>query len=68
VGDAAKWSLYLNEAIATFSDQIEVLIAQHDWPRWGRDTMAEIGPMLKLPSIESVTPMVSAWLLRHRQP
>jgi alkyl sulfatase BDS1-like metallo-beta-lactamase superfamily hydrolase len=37
VRDAAKWSLYLNEAIATYGDQIEVLIAQHNWPRWGHD-------------------------------
>ena len=77
VRDAYKWALYLNEAIAMYGDQIEVLIAQHHWPRWGHDraikflknqrdmykyvhdqtlrlanegyTMAEIGPMLKLP-------------------
>jgi len=78
VRDASKWAFYLNEAIAMHGDQIEVLIAQHHWPRWGRDrsikflkdqrdmykyvhdqtlrlanegyTMAEIGPMLKLPT------------------
>jgi linear primary-alkylsulfatase len=78
VRDASKWAFYLNEAIAMHGDQIEVLIAQHHWPRWGHDrsikflkdqrdmykyvhdqtlrlanegyTMAEIGPMLKLPS------------------
>ena len=77
VRDANKWAQYLNEAMSTYGDQIEVLIAQHHWPRWGHDrsiaflkdqrdiykyihdqtlrlanqgyTMAEIGPMLKLP-------------------
>jgi alkyl sulfatase BDS1-like metallo-beta-lactamase superfamily hydrolase len=37
VRDAAKWAQYLNEAIAMYGDQIEVLIAQHHWPRWGHD-------------------------------
>jgi alkyl sulfatase BDS1-like metallo-beta-lactamase superfamily hydrolase len=37
VRDAAKWAQYLNEAIATYGDQIDVLIAQHHWPRWGHD-------------------------------
>ncbi|MFI5181418.1 MAG: alkyl/aryl-sulfatase [Thermoanaerobaculia bacterium] len=77
VRDAAKWSYYLNEAIAMYGDRTDVLIAQHNWPRWGHEraiqflkdqrdtykyihdqtlrltneglTMAEIGPMLKLP-------------------
>jgi alkyl sulfatase BDS1-like metallo-beta-lactamase superfamily hydrolase len=77
VRDASKWAHYLNEAIALYGDQTEVLIAQHHWPRWGHDrsvqflknqrdmykyihdqtlrlanegyTLAEIGPMLKLP-------------------
>jgi len=37
VRDAAKWSRYLNEAIDAYGEQTEVLIAQHHWPRWGRD-------------------------------
>ncbi len=37
VRDAYKWALYLNEAIAMYGDQIEILIAQHNWPRWGHD-------------------------------
>jgi len=37
VRDAAKWSRYLNEAINAYGEQTEVLIAQHHWPRWGRD-------------------------------
>jgi linear primary-alkylsulfatase len=35
VRDASKWAFYLNEAIALYDDRIEVLIAQHHWPRWG---------------------------------
>jgi alkyl sulfatase BDS1-like metallo-beta-lactamase superfamily hydrolase len=77
VRDASKWAYYLNQAIAMYGDQTEVLIAQHHWPRWGHErsikflkdqrdmykyvhdqtlrlanegyTLAEIGPMLKLP-------------------
>lgn len=77
VRDAAKWAQYLNDAMAMYGNQIEVLIAQHHWPRWGHErsiaflrdqrdmykyvhdqtlrlanegyTLAEIGPMLKLP-------------------
>jgi alkyl sulfatase BDS1-like metallo-beta-lactamase superfamily hydrolase len=41
VRDAAKWSQYLNEAIDTYGEQIEVLIAQHHWPRWGHDRSIE---------------------------
>ncbi len=41
VRDAAKWSYFLNEAIATYGDQTEVLIAQHHWPRWGHDRCIE---------------------------
>ncbi len=41
VRDAAKWSYFLNEAIATYGDQTEVLIAQHHWPRWGNDQCIE---------------------------
>lgn len=37
VRDAYKWSYFLNRAIAMYGDQIEVLIAQHHWPRWGHD-------------------------------
>ncbi len=37
VRDASKWAHYLNEAITIYGDQIEVLIAQHHWPRWGHD-------------------------------
>ena len=41
VRDAAKWSRYLNEAIDTYGDETEVLIAQHHWPRWGHDRSME---------------------------
>ncbi len=41
VRDAAKWSYFLNEAIATYGDQTEVLIAQHNWPCWRHDRCIE---------------------------
>lgn len=37
VRDAYKWSYFLDEAIVKYGDQIEVLIAQHNWPRWGHE-------------------------------
>jgi alkyl sulfatase BDS1-like metallo-beta-lactamase superfamily hydrolase len=39
VRDPKKWATSLNEAIALYGDQVEVLIAQHNWPRWGRDNV-----------------------------
>ncbi len=77
VRDASRWAYYLNQAVAMYGGDMDVLISQHHWPRWGRArvvryiknqrdaykyihdqtlrlanegyTMAEIGPMLKLP-------------------
>jgi alkyl sulfatase BDS1-like metallo-beta-lactamase superfamily hydrolase len=37
VRDATKWADYLNEAITLYGDKTDVLIAQHNWPRWGQD-------------------------------
>jgi alkyl sulfatase BDS1-like metallo-beta-lactamase superfamily hydrolase len=37
VRDANRWSRYLNEAIALYGDKIDVVIAQHNWPKWGRE-------------------------------
>ena len=39
VRDPKKWATSLNEAIALYGDQVEILIAQHNWPRWGRDNV-----------------------------
>ncbi len=41
VRDAAMWSYYLNEAITLYGDKTEALIAQHHWPRWGRERAVE---------------------------
>jgi alkyl sulfatase BDS1-like metallo-beta-lactamase superfamily hydrolase len=41
VRDANKWSSYLDEAIDLFGSQSEVLIAQHNWPRWGQAAVVD---------------------------
>ncbi|MNO57553.1 Metallo-beta-lactamase superfamily protein [compost metagenome] len=35
--DALGWSKYINEVLHRFGDQAEVMIASHNWPRWGHD-------------------------------
>ena len=37
VRDALAWSRYIDEAIHLFGDRLEVSIASHHWPHWGRD-------------------------------
>ncbi|GAA1090550.1 alkyl/aryl-sulfatase [Nocardiopsis metallicus] len=37
VRDARVWSRYLDEAIALFAHESEVLFASHHWPTWGAD-------------------------------
>ena len=39
VRDPKKWATALNEDIALYGDQVEILIGQHNWPRWGRDNV-----------------------------
>jgi len=41
VRDASKWCYYIDEAIELFADNAEVIIAQHNWPRWGTEQIAE---------------------------
>jgi alkyl sulfatase BDS1-like metallo-beta-lactamase superfamily hydrolase len=41
VRDALRWSTYLEETIALFGDDSEVLFCGHHWPRWGRDRVRE---------------------------
>ncbi|HEU5194545.1 MAG TPA: alkyl sulfatase dimerization domain-containing protein, partial [Methylomirabilota bacterium] len=36
VRDANAWARYLNEAIAQFGRDTEILFAQHHWPVWGQ--------------------------------
>jgi alkyl sulfatase BDS1-like metallo-beta-lactamase superfamily hydrolase len=37
VRDALAWSRYIDEAIDRWGERVEVSIASHSWPRWGRD-------------------------------
>ena len=37
VRDARAWSRYLDEAVDRFGDRLDVVFAQHHWPRWGRE-------------------------------
>ncbi len=41
VRDALAWSRYIDEAIARYGDDVEVSIASHSWPHWGRDDVIE---------------------------
>ena len=41
VRDALQWSRYIDEAIDRWGDDVEVSIASHSWPRWGRDDVVE---------------------------
>ena len=41
VRDALKWSRYLNETIELFGSHTDVLFAQHHWPTWGAENVAE---------------------------
>ncbi|HEY1427505.1 MAG TPA: alkyl sulfatase dimerization domain-containing protein [Caulobacteraceae bacterium] len=36
VRDAKAWSFYIDEALALFGADADVLFASHHWPRWGR--------------------------------
>jgi alkyl sulfatase BDS1-like metallo-beta-lactamase superfamily hydrolase len=42
VRDANAWAYYLNEAIALYGDKTDVAIAQHHWPRWGREKVLKL--------------------------
>ena len=44
VRDAKKWWKAIDNILVTYGDQIETLIAQHHWPKWGNE---EICDMLK---------------------
>ncbi|WP_371365709.1 alkyl/aryl-sulfatase [Pseudomonas sp. QL9] len=35
--DALGWSKYINAALHRYGDQAEVMLAVHNWPRWGHD-------------------------------
>ncbi|MEO6122975.1 MAG: alkyl sulfatase dimerization domain-containing protein [Ilumatobacteraceae bacterium] len=35
IRDALGWSRYINEALESFIDRVDVAFASHHWPRWG---------------------------------
>ena len=37
VRDANAWASYINEAIALYGDRSDVVICQHNWPKWGQE-------------------------------
>jgi alkyl sulfatase BDS1-like metallo-beta-lactamase superfamily hydrolase len=42
VRDALAWSRQINEALYRFGQDAEVMIASHNWPRWGNDRIQEV--------------------------
>lgn len=42
VRDALRWSQHINEALYRFGTQAEVMIASHNWPRWGNDRIQQV--------------------------
>ncbi|HSV03341.1 MAG TPA: alkyl sulfatase dimerization domain-containing protein [Phenylobacterium sp.] len=40
VRDAKAWSFYIDEALALFGAEAEVMFASHHWPRWGEGPVA----------------------------
>jgi alkyl sulfatase BDS1-like metallo-beta-lactamase superfamily hydrolase len=41
VRDPKIWAHYLDESLARYGDQAEVLFAQHHWPTWGGEKIRE---------------------------
>jgi alkyl sulfatase BDS1-like metallo-beta-lactamase superfamily hydrolase len=42
VRDALAWSRQINEALYRFGQDAEVMIASHNWPRWGNERIQEV--------------------------
>ena len=42
VRDALRWSKYINEALYSYGQEAEVMIASHHWPRWGNERIQEV--------------------------
>jgi alkyl sulfatase BDS1-like metallo-beta-lactamase superfamily hydrolase len=42
IRDALSWSRQINEALYRFGQEAEVMIASHNWPRWGNDRIQEV--------------------------
>ncbi|MGF1888582.1 MBL fold metallo-hydrolase [Photobacterium profundum] len=39
--DASKWAEYVDEALITYGDKADVMVASHHWPTWGKDKIKE---------------------------
>jgi alkyl sulfatase BDS1-like metallo-beta-lactamase superfamily hydrolase len=42
VRDALQWSKSINEALYLFGREAEVMLASHNWPRWGNARIQEV--------------------------
>jgi len=42
VRDAKQWSYYLDETLARYGAQSDVLLGQHHWPTWGRERIGRL--------------------------
>lgn len=42
IREPLPWSKYLNQALAMWGDEAEVLFAQHHWPTWGNEKVVEL--------------------------
>lgn len=42
VRDALMWSKGINEALYRFGVEAEVMLASHNWPRWGNERIQEV--------------------------
>ncbi|BDZ69553.1 alkyl/aryl-sulfatase [Methanobacterium petrolearium] len=42
VRDAKKWWKAIDNILLTYGDQIETLIAQHHWPKWGNEEIVDM--------------------------
>lgn len=41
IRDARAWAHYLNQALDMFGDDVEVVFAQHHWPKWGNERVID---------------------------
>ena len=42
VRDPLAWANFLDQAIANFGPDVEIMLAAHHWPRWGRDNILDM--------------------------
>jgi alkyl sulfatase BDS1-like metallo-beta-lactamase superfamily hydrolase len=42
IRDALAWSNHINEALYRFGQEAEVMLASHNWPRWGNTRIQEV--------------------------